>query len=367
MSDPYGKECFPMTAKPSMKDIADRAGVSVMTVSYALRNHRSVSEDTIHNIQKLAREMGYTPNPMVASLIQNIRLKKENRHSPVIGYITSHPERDTWWGNYSVLRAYYEGAKHQCEKLGFQFEHFSLPDYNMSGKQLTKVLRYRNVCGILCAPVPDPAMDLGIDWQYFPCVAFGYSMPSPKIHRVTVNHFQAMLLALETLSQKGYQRIAVIASTKSSSRINNLFLAATDLFHRNVPKTHKIPIKIQAPSQNTQKKLEQWLRKHEADILVDTCHGICARILENGSTEFLRSFPYITSSWHESLPQRAGINQNSFQSGTLAVNVLTQLIYSNTPGIPELQSFTMVNGTWRDGASCPDRRAMAADRKFTPG
>ena len=51
-----------------LKDIAARAGVSIMTVSKALRDERDVSPTTRERIQKLARQMGYVPDSAAQGL-----------------------------------------------------------------------------------------------------------------------------------------------------------------------------------------------------------------------------------------------------------------------------------------------------------
>ena len=45
-----------------LKDIAYRAGVSVMTVSKALRDAKDISIATKQRIQDMAAEMGYVPD-----------------------------------------------------------------------------------------------------------------------------------------------------------------------------------------------------------------------------------------------------------------------------------------------------------------
>lgn len=49
-------------------DIADRVGVSVMTVSKALRDQPDVSAKTRERIKAAAKEMGYTPDPSAVSI-----------------------------------------------------------------------------------------------------------------------------------------------------------------------------------------------------------------------------------------------------------------------------------------------------------
>jgi DNA-binding LacI/PurR family transcriptional regulator len=52
----------------SISDIAQAAGVSHTTVSRALRDSALISTEVRENIQRLAREMGYTPNAVAQSL-----------------------------------------------------------------------------------------------------------------------------------------------------------------------------------------------------------------------------------------------------------------------------------------------------------
>ena len=51
-----------------LKDIAQRAGVSIMTVSKVLRNEPDVSPATKNRVRALAQEMGYVPDVMAQSL-----------------------------------------------------------------------------------------------------------------------------------------------------------------------------------------------------------------------------------------------------------------------------------------------------------
>ena len=47
-----------------LKDIAERAGVSVMTVSKVLRDAPDISATTKNRIRALARQMGYVPDSL---------------------------------------------------------------------------------------------------------------------------------------------------------------------------------------------------------------------------------------------------------------------------------------------------------------
>lgn len=51
-----------------LKDIAEKAGVSIATVSYAINDSRKINEATKERILKIAKELNYTPNLMGKSL-----------------------------------------------------------------------------------------------------------------------------------------------------------------------------------------------------------------------------------------------------------------------------------------------------------
>ncbi len=54
----------------SLKDLAAELGVSVSTVSRALKNHPDISPELTKKIQHLAREKNYSPNPLAMGLLR---------------------------------------------------------------------------------------------------------------------------------------------------------------------------------------------------------------------------------------------------------------------------------------------------------
>jgi LacI family transcriptional regulator len=74
----------------TLKDIAERLGVSVATVSFALRGVNpgrfKLAEATVRRIQETAREMGYRPNRVAASLVQ--------RETHVVGVMIPEAQSD---------------------------------------------------------------------------------------------------------------------------------------------------------------------------------------------------------------------------------------------------------------------------------
>ena len=54
--------------RTSLKDLAERLGVSIATVSRALRGSHEVGEEMRAKVKALAKELNYRPNPFAQSL-----------------------------------------------------------------------------------------------------------------------------------------------------------------------------------------------------------------------------------------------------------------------------------------------------------
>lgn len=60
----------PLPAKVTIKDVAERAGVSRTTVSHALNGKGNLSATTIERVRAVATELGYQPNVVARGLRQ---------------------------------------------------------------------------------------------------------------------------------------------------------------------------------------------------------------------------------------------------------------------------------------------------------
>ncbi|MHB8929628.1 MAG: LacI family DNA-binding transcriptional regulator [Melioribacteraceae bacterium] len=70
----------------TLNDIAQKLGVSIITVSKALRGHPDISHNTAELIKKTADELGYSPNFMA----RNLAARKSNTIGVVLPQIAHH-------------------------------------------------------------------------------------------------------------------------------------------------------------------------------------------------------------------------------------------------------------------------------------
>ena len=93
----------------SIKDIAEAAGVSHSTVSRALSNSPLVKAETKTRIQRLAREMGYTPDAIARSLVtqhtRTVGVVVTTITDPFVAEVVQGVEDTAQANDYSVILA----------------------------------------------------------------------------------------------------------------------------------------------------------------------------------------------------------------------------------------------------------------------
>jgi DNA-binding LacI/PurR family transcriptional regulator len=149
-----------------LKDIAARAGVSVMTVSKVLRDAPDISEATKARIKLIARQMGYVPDSNAQSL--------RTRTSKFLGVIVSSITNPIFA---RVLLAIEERA----HELGYEI--ILAQTLNREEREETCIQRLlsRRVDGLFISPVyrlrPDAPIYQVLQSRGVPVVILGHSAP----------------------------------------------------------------------------------------------------------------------------------------------------------------------------------------------
>ena len=108
------------SARVSIRDIAQSAGVSKTTVCAALQNHSDIGVSTRERIFRLAKKMGYAPDARIASQMASVR-KAASKDLLPIAWIDTNPEKDSW-RKYKFLSPYLESARERAHSLGYRLE-----------------------------------------------------------------------------------------------------------------------------------------------------------------------------------------------------------------------------------------------------
>ncbi|WP_043589261.1 LacI family DNA-binding transcriptional regulator [Geminisphaera colitermitum] len=328
-----------------LKSIADKAGVSRMTVSRALRNSPLVNAVTRKRILQIARKMGYTPDARLAQTMAGIRGSKQKALLP-IAWLHANLKQDAFHA-YKWLTPYIDGAREQARELGYRVEEFWLGEAGMSGTRMSSILNCRGITGVVVCPSMIPSIShIRMDWRLFAAVSFEGAMLVPRLHRVVPDYYYNMLLTLKMLRRLGYRRIGLYLHRQEERRSHHRYLSAFRHLLWDIPESERIPPLTFEPFD--QKALGTWLKKTRPDVLVGHDSRLISWLENTG-----RCVPEDIGVAHLSLDgdceDWAGIWQHKRRIGAQAVEQLVSLIHNNRLGLPDIAYETLVPGEWRFG------------------
>lgn len=189
-----------------LKDIAERAGVSVMTVSKVLRNAPDVSAATKTRIKLLAQQMGYVPNFMAQGL--------RSRTTRLLGIVISTPTDPIFS---RVLLALEERA----HELGYEIilaHTLNIPEREDA---CIRRLLSRRVDGLFISPVYRLSSEVPIYRELLhrkvPTVILGHCTSFCRAFpNVETDDLVASYKTTQHLLRLGHERIAFLAGPPAS-------------------------------------------------------------------------------------------------------------------------------------------------------
>ncbi|MCX7914765.1 MAG: LacI family DNA-binding transcriptional regulator [Verrucomicrobiae bacterium] len=81
----------------TLEQVARAAGVHRTTVSRALRNHPGIPPATRDRIVKIAKQLGYRPNPLVSIYQAYVRAHRTPHYHANIAWIDDQPSPRDWF------------------------------------------------------------------------------------------------------------------------------------------------------------------------------------------------------------------------------------------------------------------------------
>lgn len=179
------------------KDIAEKTGLSINTVSLALKNSPRVKEETRILVQTVARELDYIPNILARGLVsqdtKTIGVILKEFHTPILVQVTKEIE--------NILN-----------KLGYAMILMTTGGNIERENEAIDILISRQVNGILIFPVEfgDYKKIESLRKKNFPIVMMSYSGKTPPADAVYVDRKLGAYTAVEHLIRLGHEKIAFI-------------------------------------------------------------------------------------------------------------------------------------------------------------
>jgi len=187
----------------TLKEVAERAGVSRSAVSRTFTEGASVSPKMRRKVEKAARDLGYSPNALASSLTTGrtklIGLVSNNFHNPIF---------------LEVFDLFTSGL----QERGLRPLLVNLTD-ETNPAQSVQMLRQYSVDGVVVASstlLPEFAKafrDAGVPVVH----SFGRSSSSPEVHVVGIDNVACGRMAARSLVSRGYSHVAFMGGPEKAT------------------------------------------------------------------------------------------------------------------------------------------------------
>ena len=182
----------------TLRDIASALGLSVSTVSKALRDSYEISDDTKKRVTDFARANHYFPNRMAKSL-------KEGK-SGSIGVVVCSIDN-------SFVSRMLDGIDRTCAAAGYDIIIMQSKESLHQELACLRQLEARGVEGILISPSAETVDMAHIDQlsaRGIPAVLFDRISERADMFQVGIDNWRSAFLATQHLIGNGYRRIAML-------------------------------------------------------------------------------------------------------------------------------------------------------------
>jgi len=184
--------------RTSLKDLAAELGVSIATVSRALRSSPEIGKDMQQRVKDLAKRLNYRPNPFA----QSLRKEAPKIIGVVVPNLVTH-----------YYAAVLDGIEDEARRAGYSV--ISANSHERSEDEVQAVdnflsLHVEGIIACLAQTTTDYRHFEEISEMGIPLVFFGRTCLTDRFSSVTANGDEAAQMATQHLIDTGSRRIAFI-------------------------------------------------------------------------------------------------------------------------------------------------------------
>ncbi len=184
-------------------DIAEKAGVSITTVSRVINNHPYVKESTRNKIKKLLIEASYVPNSNASSLVR----KTTNTIAVILPDITNN-----------FFATLFHGIEEKANKNGFAVIFGNTNEDINREKQYIRMFMERRVDGLILDPISQESHILKpVLKNQIPLVVIDRDIEGIDINYVGSHNRKNASNLVNFLIKLGHQRIGLITASQGIS------------------------------------------------------------------------------------------------------------------------------------------------------
>ncbi len=286
--------------------------------------------------------MGYQPDPMLSALNAYRQTQRRPHYQATIAWINNWPDRGFLDRN-DDFREYHEGVCARAAELGYGVEEFWMCGRDYSFAKLGRVLKARNIQGMILAPQPQPHTEIDFDFGEFSAVSLSYSLKRPALHVITNHHFRSMLLLMRHLDELGYRRVGLGVHRNWNEKVGHGWFGGVLVAKELITSGMEIlPVRM-FDKQDPRK----WIKEDRPDVIVS--HKELYERLLAANIRMPRDVGFANLSVPGGTTDVSGIHQNSRLIGQKAVDVLVGMLHRGERGVPDMPVHLLVDSVWVPG------------------
>lgn len=343
-----------MPKQITLRDIAKKAGVSSAAVSLAMRNSPRVSTARRQKIRKIAAELGYRPNPLVSALMTTRKTKSYPNIVNIV-WVDGYTEQEFRADRLEELKL--KGVKERADELGLQLECFHGWQTNWSFKQLERILKSRGLRGVIFGSARVD-VDVVLDWSSFACVKTISYFPSANLHQVRSYPLDNTRKMIVRLTDYGYRRIGLAIPESDTVTADHIVMSPFYHYQSNIPLKERVPVfkPINVSAKGKKNSLYAWYLKYRPDVVIAYAFDFHNE-LERNRVKVPDDVAWAQLSMAKTDGSVAGTFSHHDEVGRTAVDLLAELLYTNSCGLPRYPKVVSVPcAEWVDGVSVPAKK-----------
>lgn len=341
-------------SRPTLAQLAKKAGVHHSTVSRALRNHPGIPLATRARIKSLADEAGYRPDPFLSALASYRKNIRGVHFQATLAWIMPY-ESSKILAAHPIIPEYVRGARKRAEELGYQMDEIWLKDCGRKGERaVSSMLKARGIVGLFIPPQLRAHAHLHLEWRNFAAVSFGFSLTRPVLNRVANDQYGSIFKLTRHLLARGFRRPCLVIPAAKDERVRFAWSAgfrsameSADCWRAQ---------SLFKPTRYEGLELVKWLGKSSPDVLIALDPQMVLPLLEKEGVSVPGQMSLAGVALRADEPLFGGVTENGEAMGTAAVEILSGLLNRGEVGVPPFPRCTMIEGNYHVGPTIRAKR-----------
>lgn len=339
-------------ARVSLRTIAEKVGCSRSTVSYALKNHPSISPAMRKKIRAVAEELGWTRNRELAEHMSLVRKTLSEQDLPSLALVINKSEAEL--EREYAPRLQLQGAYEYAVKRGYSVHTFNLAEAPMPADKLAETLAVRGIQGIIFIATVAPAIP--VDYlkvgKAFSCAVVGVRYLDVPFHVAIPDQKSAARNSIKKLLDMGYRRPGVVLPRELDRTLDWGFGGGAFAGLNAVAEAERVPLLHVGKAESgipdyAKAEILEWIRQHQPDALLTTDGRKLPEILRQARAKRIRGIPVFALDLSDHKGVAGGIDEQHLEVGKAGVELVVAQMHRRDKGVPAVQQAVLIEGKWK--------------------